>query len=139
MSATPPCVLPYAEAVRRDHVLRAYLHGRDWDAEGEAALRRTLVSQSAELLPDYPLLIGVEWTTHDGHPGDLLFYDGGNRLLVVEVKVLGNRHPQKRRHFVQQQAWAFAKAARRLHPTAEVEARVYTCDEERAGSPPRAP
>jgi hypothetical protein len=141
MSAEPssPRVLPHAEAVRRDQVLRAYLIGRDWDAEGEPALRRTLVMQSERLLPDYPLLIGVEWATLDGRPGDLLFYDGHDRLLVVEVKVLGKREPQKRRNIVQEQARAFAKAARRLHPHAEVEARVYTCDEERAGAGPRAP
>ena len=62
--------IPLAEAQRRDQVLRAYLAGFDWDLTGETALRRHLVLNSAQLLPDFPLLIGLEWSARSGHAGD---------------------------------------------------------------------
>jgi len=38
----------------RNQVIRAYFEGRDWDANGEYALKRKLVLNSTKLLPDYP-------------------------------------------------------------------------------------
>jgi len=79
-----------ADLDRRNQVLRAYFTGRDWDDNNEYALKRDLVLNSHELLPNYPLLIDDEWEvepnrTQDGK-GDLLFTDGAGRFAVVEVK-----------------------------------------------------
>lgn len=134
---TEPIAL--AEARRRDEVVRAYLRGYDWDLGGEATLRRHLALHSAELLPDYPLLIGLEWWARSGHAGDMLFFDGGRRLLAVEVKVTEGKATAKRLHKVESQARDFAKAATAVFPWAAVEGRIYTSVEHAAGLPPRLP
>ena len=131
--------LPLAEAVRRDGVLRAYLAGCDWDLSGEAVLRRHLVLHSAALLPEFPLLVGLEWSARVGHAGDLLFFDGERCLLAVEVKVTDKRAKARRLHKVETQARDFARGAQGVHPWARVEGRIYTSEEHARGLPPRLP
>lgn len=128
-----------AEAERRDGVLRAYLSGCDWDLTGEGALRRHLVLHSGALVPDYPLLIGLEWSARAGQAGDLLFFDGELGLLAVEIKVTDKRANARRLHKVETQARDFARAAQRVFPWAKVVGRIYTSDEQAAGLPPRPP
>lgn len=131
--------LPPAEAQRRDRVLRAYVADCDWDLSGEAALRRHLVLHSAALLPEYPLLIGLEWSARSGHQGDLLFFDGARGLAAVEVKVTDKRANARRLHKVEMQARDFAHAAQAVFPWARVEGRIYTSVEHAAGQGPRPP
>lgn len=133
----PP--LSRAEAERRDAVLRAYVEGLDWDLSGETALRRHLVCHSRELLPDHPLLIGLEWEARSGHAGDLLFFDGDRGLVAVELKVTEKKDIARRLHKVDLQARDFARAARARFPWARVEGRVYTTVEHEAGTGPRLP
>ncbi|MSP54980.1 MAG: hypothetical protein EXR69_05155 [Myxococcales bacterium] len=128
-----------AEAERRDGVLRAYLAGCDWDLTGEASLRRHLVLHSATLLPDFPLLVGLEWSARTGHAGDLLFFDGDRKLLAVEIKVTDKRAKARRLHKVEAQARDFARGAQVVFPWARVEGRIYTSVEHAAGRCPRAP
>ncbi len=134
---TQPITRP--EAQRRDHVLRAYLVGCDWDLTGEGVLRRHLVVHSGDLLPDYPLLIGLEWSARSGHSGDLLFFDGDRGLLAVEIKVTDKRANARRLHKVETQARDFARAAERVFPWARVQGRIYTSEEHAAGVGPRLP
>ena len=132
-------VIPRDEAVRRDGVLRSYITGRDWDLDAEQALRRGLVLSSGALLPAYPFLVGVEWRAPDGSPGDLLFFDGESAFAAVEVKHLGTRDRTKRRGDVERQGKGFAAALLGLFPGANVEALVYTSDEEARRACPRSP
>lgn len=127
------------ECSRRDNILRAYLKERDWELDAEQRLRRSLVLRSMEWLDRYPYLVGVEWRAPDGSPGDLLFFDGSRRFAVVEVKALGSRQRTKRRGDVETQARSFALAVQVLYPHSEVEAFVYTDDEEKRGVGPRSP
>ncbi len=131
--------IPLAEAQRRDQVLRAYLAGFDWDLTGETALRRHLVLNSAQLLPEFPLLIGLEWSARSGHAGDLLFFDGVRRLAAVEVKVTDKRATARRMHKVETQARDFARGAQQVFPWAQVEGLIYTSMEHAAGLGPRRP
>ena len=120
-------------------MLRAYLSGCDWDLTGEATLRRHLVLFSAVLLPEFPLLVGLEWSARTGHAGDLLFFDGDQRLLAVEIKVTDKRAKARRLHKVETQARDFARGAQAVFPWARVEGRIYTSVEHAAGLGPRAP
>jgi hypothetical protein len=132
-------LLTRTEAERRDGILRAYVERLDWDLAGEMALRRHLVIESRHLLPDHPLLVGVEWGARAGQAGDLLFFDGERGLLVVELKVIEKNDIAKRLHKVDAQARDFARAARLRFPWATVEGRVYTSVEHAAGAAPRPP
>lgn len=127
------------EAVRRDGVLRAYLAGFDWDLTGEGALRRHLVLHSETLVPGFPLLVGLEWSARTGHAGDLLFSDGEDRLLAVEIKVTDKRARARRLHKVEAQARDFTKSAQAVFPWARVEGRIYTSVERAEGVGPRSP
>ncbi len=131
--------IPLEEAQRRDSVLHAYVAGCDWDLSAEGALRRHLVLNSGALIPDFPYLIGLEWSARAGHAGDLLYFDGHDRLLAVEVKVTERRAEARHLHKVEAQARDFARAAGRLHPWARVEGRVYTSVEHAASAGPRLP
>ncbi len=132
-------MIPREHYQHRDAILRSYLIGRDWDLDAEQRLRRKLVVRSGEWLADYPFLVGVEWRAPDGSPGDLLFFDGHGRFAAVEVKALGNRERTKRRGDVERQARSFARAVEVLYPGSEVEAFVYTDDEDGRGVGPRSP
>ena len=132
-------VMPLDEAVHRDAVLRVFLEGRDWDLDGEQDLVRHLVRHSAELLPAWPYLIGYEWGLPNESRGDLLFFDGEDRLAAVEVKALAAQNRNKRRNQVEQQANEAAERARSRWPNAHVTALVYTDDEHKGNQPPRSP
>lgn len=131
--------LTAAEAARRDNVLRGYVVGRDWGLDAEQTLVRELVIASAELIPDHPFLVGVEWDAAGTGRGDLLFFDGAGRAAVVEVKNLGGRGRNKGRNVVESQARRFAAVVEQAHPDVEVVALVYTNDESRGSRPPRDP
>jgi hypothetical protein len=83
-------VIDRADIEHRDRVLRAYFEGRNWDGNNEYALKRKLVMNSLELLPDYPFVIDDEWEVKpsrgDQGKGDLIFTNGEGRFAVVEVK-----------------------------------------------------
>ena len=128
-----------ADAEQRDAVFRPYIIGRKWDLDREQTLRRGLVLASAAHLPRFPLLVGVEWRSPNGSPGDLLFFDGVHAFAVVEVKHLGHSARTKRRGDVETQARFFADAVLQMFPGATAQALVYTCDEEARGVGPRAP
>ena len=134
----------------RDQVLRAYFAGRDWDVVGEYGLKRELVLNSLQLLPDYPFLIDDEWEYEPGQTnegrGDLVFTDGTGRFAVVEVKYLvlnengstagtkgrtrRGRNTKKRRK-VEGQARDYADKLRaKLGDAQSVEAYYFTNDDE---------
>ncbi len=131
-------VMPSAEALRHDVLLRKYLVGRDWDLDGEQQLVRHLVTNSLELLPEWPLLVGYEWGPPGGTRGDLLFFDGTASFAAVEVKSLENQ-PTKKRNLVERQAREAAERAEVLWPEAHTTPLVYTDDEHQIGAPPRSP
>ncbi len=123
-----------ADAEHRDHVLRAYLAGRNWDKTRELQLVRELVSHSAELLPEFPLLVEHEWELCPGHSaggkGDLVFYDGQRAFAVVEVKVVANAAgtASNRRRRVECQGRKYAAGLESRFPSSTVLALVYTDD-----------
>lgn len=131
-------LMPFAEAHRRDVVLRGYLEGRDWDLDSEQRLVRHLVCHSDELLPDWPLLVGYEWGPPGGTRGDLLFFDGKASFAAVEVKSL-SKSPTERRGKVEKQARDAAQRVEKAWPGAVVTALVYTDDEYDREQPPRSP
>lgn len=108
----------------RNQVIRAYFEGRDWDTNGEYALKRRLVLNSKKLFPSYPYVIEDEWEVQPGRTdqgrGDLVFTDGSGGFAVVEVKSLdlesigrtgttkrvSNR---KKRRMVEEQALRYAE------------------------------
>jgi len=127
------------EAVRRDLILRAYVLGRDWDLDAEKTLVRELVLGSSKVLPQVPLLVGMEWDAAGEGLGDLLFFDGDRRAAVVEVKSLRGKRRNPGRQDVEKQARRFAGVLARVHPDVEIVPLVYTTDESEAGRPPRDP
>jgi hypothetical protein len=78
------------EIRHRDGVLHDYFYGRNWDKNGEYALKRKLVINRGRLLPNYPYVIEEEWEVTDNRTdlgrGDLVFTDGDGSFAVVEVK-----------------------------------------------------
>lgn len=108
----------------RNQVLRAYFEGRDWDTNGEYALKRKLVLNSTKLLPDYPYVIEDEWEVQPGRTdrgrGDLVFTDGSGSFAVVEVKAIDLESTErtgttkrvsnrKKRRTVEEQAFRYAE------------------------------
>ena len=81
-------------AAQRDRVLRAYIAGRDWDANPEFRLIRALVSGGDPLLEGFPLVYDYEWEVEPGRSnsgrGDLIFTDGEGAFAIVEVKYIDN-------------------------------------------------
>lgn len=87
----------FAACVKRDAILRPFLCGVYWNKGPEFALVRNLLfrphpSDWAAFAEKYPLLFDHEWVipVNSGifYVGDLLFTDGFNHFLVVEVKSL---------------------------------------------------
>jgi hypothetical protein len=130
------------EIQHRDRVLRAYFEGRDWDKNNEFALKRKLILQSTQLLPQFPYVIDDEWEVEpsrtDQGRGDLLFSDGVGNYAVVEVKWIiiegngrkgttkraGNR---KKRRDVEKQAIAYATIlSEQLEQAESVAAYIFT-------------
>jgi hypothetical protein len=74
----------------RDRVLRDYFKGRNWDSNSEYELKRKLVLDSHQLLPNYPYVIEDEWEVEvdraDHGRGDLVFTDGEGNFAVIELK-----------------------------------------------------
>lgn len=73
-----------------DRILRAYFEGRNWDRNNEYSLKRKLILNSSQLLPNYSYVIEDEWEVEPGRTdkgrGDLVFTDGNGQFAVVEVK-----------------------------------------------------
>jgi hypothetical protein len=84
--------LPSLEELRRrDQVMRYLFAHRNWVTNAEYELKRSFVSSSLTLLPDFPLLIDDEWEVSanrtDLGRGDLLFCSSdGKKVAVVELK-----------------------------------------------------
>jgi hypothetical protein len=123
----------------RDQVLRAYILGRDWEPEdSEFSLVRYLVERSAELLPEFPLLVAYEWWVGNGTgfsgKGDLVFFDGHSRFVVVEVKdIEGSGGRNRRRNQVEEQAENYREQWQSRFPGTSVCAMVYTRDDSFGG------
>jgi len=123
-------------------VVRAFFEGKDWDRNDEFLLKRLVVLNSRDWLPDHPFLVEDEWDVVPGRTdegrGDLVFTDGDREYAVVEVKFIdldgdGKRGSTKRgsnrkkRRAVEEQAMTYAKKLYdRLGPTARIEAYSYT-------------
>ena len=141
-----------SEVERRHQLLKTYFEGRDWDVVGEYSLKRQLVLNSAQLLPNYPFVIDDEWEVEPGRSdqgrGDLIFTDGHGNFAVVEVKYLdlpsqdspaSNRRSKKRRESnrekrrqVEAQAPKYAKRLQeKLRITEPVAAYYFTNDHEK--------
>jgi hypothetical protein len=134
------------EIEHRNQILRTYLEGRNWDGNGEYALKRQLVLMSAQLLPDYPYVIEDEWEVELGRTdrgrGDLVFTDGTGCFAVVEVKWLDlestgrtgttkRTSNRKKRRAVEEQALTYANYYTELALSAfetvrRIEAFVFT-------------
>jgi len=136
-------MLNRAEIEHRDRVLRAYFEGRDWDGNNEYALKRKLVMNSPELLPDYPFVIDDEWEAEPNRgeqgKGDLIFTNGEGRFAVVEVKwidlVRTGKQVRTRRNEKRQNVTAQAERyrnvlAKKLGSDFLVEGYYFTSDDE---------
>lgn len=125
--------MDYAEAQRRDRVLRCWFEGRDWSKSPEYQLARSLVMEPPEILQEFAFVVDYEWEVVEGFSqlgrGDLVFTDGLASYAVVEVKyVEGGRwggsgrnrrnHMREKRRKVEEQAWTYAHAWLRQHPDA---------------------
>ncbi len=129
---------------RRDQVLRTYFHGRDWNENSEYGLKRQLIQNSQELLPDYKYVVEDEWEVVSNRPqhgkGDLVFTDGNGCFAVIEVKWIDlidstrkgttrrNSNTKKRRK-VESQAIEYAECyanSAGLDADSKVEAFVFT-------------
>lgn len=132
------------EIEHRDRVLRTYFDGRTWDANSEYTLKRQLIRNSHQLLPEHPYVIEEEWEVEPGRTdqgrGDLVFTDGDNCFAIVEVKWidlsgLGRKRStrkvdnRKKRRKVEEQAVNYARlyaSSANLTPDKKVEAFVFT-------------
>ncbi|WP_121970331.1 hypothetical protein [Leptolyngbya sp. BC1307] len=132
------------EIEHRDRVLRTYFDGRTWDANSEYTLKRQLIRNSHQLLPEHPYVIEEEWEVEPGRTdqgrGDLVFTDGDNCFAIVEVKWidlsgLGRKGStrsvsnRKKRRKVEEQAVTYARlyaSSANLTPDKKVEAFVFT-------------
>lgn len=117
------------EIEHRNQVLRAYFEGRNWDRNNEYALKRKLILNSHQLLPNYPYVIEDEWEVEPGRTdrgrGDLVFTNGLGYFAIVEVKWIDieglgrsgstkRTSNRKKRRAVEEQALTYAKIYRTL-------------------------
>ena len=95
------------ECIRRDNVIRPYITNHDWYVSAEFHLVRTLVMKPPlhwrPYSCNYPFIFDFEWVNEEGK-GDLIYTDGNNNFLVVEVKSMycdgygsGQTHRTKKR------------------------------------------
>jgi hypothetical protein len=139
------------EIEHHNRVLRAYFEGRNWDRNGEYALKRKLVLSSTQLLPNYSYVIEDEWEVEPGRTdkgrGDLVFTDGDGCFAVVEVKWIDlvstgrtgstkRASNRKKRRAVEEQAISYARiyaelACSELDPVKRVEAVMFTNEYDR--------
>jgi hypothetical protein len=118
--------LPSLEELhRRDVTMRSWFTNRDWVANAEYQLKRSFVSSSLTLLPEYPLLIDDEWEIRSNRSefgkGDLLFCSSdGKYVAVVELKASTWRSPS----VVKDQARKYANLFNQLYDVKGV--RGYT-------------
>lgn len=130
----------------RNQVLRAYFEGRNWDENNEYVLKRKLVLNSKQLIPNYPYVIEDEWEVEPGRTdkgrGDLIFTDGISCFAVIEVKWIDiesagrngstkRESNRKKRRTVQDQAISYANiyaklALSKLATVKQVEAFMFT-------------
>ena len=79
----------------RDQLIRHYLQQQNWDDSGEFSLKRKLIENSHQLLPDFPYIIDDEWEVESGRSdrgvGDLIFTDSQGNFAIVEVKWINNQ------------------------------------------------
>ncbi|NJN87461.1 MAG: hypothetical protein HC881_15580 [Leptolyngbyaceae cyanobacterium SL_7_1] len=134
------------EIEHRNQVLHAYFEGRDWDKNNEYTLKRKLVLDGKQLLPNYPYVIEDEWEVEPGRTdrgrGDLVFTDGNGRFAIVEVKWIDLQSTgrtgstrrgsnRKKRRTVEEQAASYAEIYAKLifdelDTVKQVEAFVFT-------------
>ncbi|MDB9529598.1 hypothetical protein PN498_26645 [Oscillatoria sp. CS-180] len=132
-----------ADIEHRDRVLRAYFEGRDWDGNNEHALKRKLVMNSPELLPDYAFIIDDEWEAEQNRgeqgKGDLIFTNGEGCFAVVEVKWIDlertgkqvrTRRNEKRQNVTAQAERYRNVLATKLGSNFHVEGYYFTSDDE---------
>ena len=88
------------ECVKRDDILRPYFKKHDWYVSAEFHLVRTLVMKPPSICilftKKYPFIFDYEWPIEDGF-GDLIYTDGCDNFLIVEVKSMatGTGHTQR--------------------------------------------
>jgi hypothetical protein len=136
------------EIQHRDEVLRAYFQGRDWDKNEEYLLKRKLILDSDQLLPEYQYVIEDEWEVESGRAdqgcGDLVFTDGSGHFAVVEVKWIdlkssdtASNKRTKKRKAVKEQAIIYAEIYEQklssINPSTvkKIEAYVYTNEDKK--------
>ena len=140
LSITWPVDTSMKESRRRDRILRPYIKKRNWHPSLEFQLIRTLFIKPiptwwSSYAKEYPLLFDYEWRNPLGL-GDLIFTDGYNNFLIVEVKTLetevgtriGKRNRErirrKRRH-VEEQTECYSRQWHELNP--QVKKTVGVC------------
>lgn len=135
-----------SEIEHRNQVLRAYFEGRNWDNNGEYALKRQLVLSSHQLLPRYPYVIEDEWEVEPGRTdkgrGDLVFTDGKGHFAVVEVKWIDIQNSdrvgvtrrgsnRKKRRKVEKQAGDYAEIlSKKYDCISHIEAYAFTNEQD---------
>jgi hypothetical protein len=118
------------ECKRRNSIIRPYIVQRDWHMSLEFKLIRDLVlgniPQWTPYAEKYHYLFDYEWANPSGK-GDLIFSDGQNNFLIVEVKTMKTdigastgirsreRRRRKKRH-VEEQADKYSSEWHRLNP-----------------------
>lgn len=135
-----------SEIVNRDHVIRRYFEGRNWDKNGEYSLKRKLILDSHQLFPDYPYVIEDEWEVEPGRTdqgcGDLVFTDAHGHFAIIEVKWIDlestgrtgstkRESNRKKRRKVEDQAIYYARIYAELnlggpHTSYSIEAFIFT-------------
>ena len=106
---------------------------------GELNLARIILENQDEIpiLNEYPYLLAIEYLMYPPYSqfgkGDLLFYDGGYRLLVVELKSLNNRcgstarvSRHKARRKVEEQAYRYSQLMQEKYPQFSVRGISFT-------------
>lgn len=127
------------ECKRRDKILRDYIRKRDWDQSLEFKLARNLLISPTRTwrrhYSRYHYLFDYEWVNPAGK-GDLVFTDGNNRFLIVELKSMltdigltsGKRSRERRRRkmrHVEEQTRTYAKQWHEMNP--QVDSTVGVC------------
>jgi hypothetical protein len=121
------------ECMRRNSIIRPYIIQRDWHMSLEFKLIKNLVHVLGTPRPEwtpyaerYRYLFDYEWANPSGK-GDLIFSDGQNNFLIVEVKTMETdngastgptsrvRRRRKKRH-VEEQADKYSRIWHRLNP-----------------------
>ena len=130
------------ECRRRDRIIRSYIQKHDWYVSAEFELVRKLVKNPPPKwqshYSQYCYIFDYEWVI-DEWKGDLVYTDGRNNFLIVEVKTMytngnGNgktrrKNKQKKRIKGEKQTKLYSSLWRKRNPKVNTIIGVFVTDD----------